>query len=86
MMLSQKIVALFALTVFASQGVIGRPAPDNVGGTVGSGSGAGGGALGVLGNVFGGISSLFGAGCLSGRGSSVASACGHIESGLPGSV
>ena len=35
-MLSQKIAALFALMVFASQGVMGRPSPDIVGGLVGS--------------------------------------------------
>jgi len=41
-MLSQKIAALFALMVFASQGVMGRPAPINAG-VVGARQGLGDG-------------------------------------------
>ena len=75
MMFSQKIAALFVLMVFASQGVIGRPAaPDNEGGTVGAGaglagllgggSGGGGGLAGLLGGGggkdIGGLGGLLG--------------------------
>ena len=73
MMLSRKNAALFALMVFALQGVIGRPAaPDNGGGMGGVGAGRflGGGLGGLLGG--GGLGGLLGGGGSSG---------GHIGSG-----
>ena len=56
MMLSQKIAALFALMMFASQGVIGRPASSDNEGSIGAGR------TGLLGGGGGGLSGLLGGG------------------------